>query len=96
MMRTQLHCTLGSTCYPKRGKTLDVGIGSASLNLTRHSVFTDQFGDMANSTPPPAAQPNGGGYGKFHILKSSADSAVKQKPVPCDARAATRRSEPSA
>jgi len=62
----------------------------------RYSAFTDQFGDMANSTPPPAAQPNGGGYGKFHILKSSADSAVKQKPVPCDAHAATRRSEPSA
>src|SRR5271169_4299252 len=38
----------------------------------------------------------GGCYGKFHILKSSADSAVKQKPVPCDAHAATRRSEPSA
>ena len=75
MMRTQLHCTLGSTCYPKRVKTLDVGIGSASLNLTRHSVFTDQFGDMANSTPPPAAQPNGLTVEARGVIKGGAVTA---------------------
>ena len=43
MMRTQLHCTLGSTCYPKRGKTLDVRIGS------RHSIDTALLLDRNSS-----------------------------------------------
>ena len=43
MMRTQLHCTLGSTCYPKRGKTLDVRIGS------RHSIDTALLLDAAEA-----------------------------------------------
>jgi hypothetical protein len=96
MMRTQLPLHFGKHLLSKTGEDPGRWYRLRVTQLTRHSVFTDQFGDMANSTPPPAAQPNGGGYGKFHILKSSADSAVKQKPVPCDARAATRRSEPSA
>jgi hypothetical protein len=42
-MPTRLHCTLGSTCYPKRGKTLDVRIGS------RHSIDTALLLDRNSS-----------------------------------------------
>ena len=34
MIRMQLHCPLGHACYTKRGKTLDVRIGSKPARAT--------------------------------------------------------------
>ena len=37
MIRMQLHCPLGHACYTKRGKTLDVRIGSKPARAARNS-----------------------------------------------------------
>ena len=34
-------------------------VGLLLKSMNRYSAFTDQFGDMANSMPPPAVQPIG-------------------------------------
>ena len=42
MMRTQLHCTLGSTCYPKRGEDPGRSYRLRVTQLTRHCCSTLQ------------------------------------------------------
>jgi hypothetical protein len=95
MMRTQLHCTLGSTCYPKRGKTLDVRIGSASVR-TREPVATGRSGGGSRSrgcqgcAPLPCPSPQYPGNMTGTTLGVSGRTPQSLPPPPLQNRAAAR------
>jgi hypothetical protein len=58
VIRMQLHCPLGHACYTKRGKTLDVRIGSKPARET--STLRSKQATVSPSKRPSASEARAG------------------------------------